>query len=140
MVDIERLLVALLRNDSEVNAVLQEKIYAELPSGVGRPVCRLSRLPGLPRNSAQPPWLSRSSVDFDVWGVTKIQAFTAISTVQEVLLAQPRTQTFWDHGELVYVSATDPMYLPDPDWPDSKGRPGPRYHMTTRITAHPTRS
>ena len=139
MVDIERLLVALLRNHDEVNDVLEEKIYAELPAGIGRPVCRLSALGGLPRTSAQPPWLNRPSVDFDVWGVTKNQAFTAISTVQEVLLAQPRTQTFWDYGELVYVSATDPMYLPDPDWPDSKGRPGPRYHMTTRITAHPTR-
>ena len=140
MVDIERLLVALLRNHSDINDVLDQKVYVELPSSVVRPVCRLSALGGLPRTSAQPPWLTRPSVDFDVWGVTKNEAFTVMDTVREVLLAQPRTQTFWDYGELVFVSATDPFYDADSNWPDADGRPGPRYHMTTRITAHPTRS
>ena len=140
MVDIERLLVALLRANSDVNDVLEEKVYTELPSGVDRPICRLSLLGGLADNSAQPDWLARPAVDFDVWGVTKSEAFTAVSVIRQVLLAQPRTQTFRDEGDVVYVSATYPIYLPDSEWPDVNGRPGPRYHMTTRLTAHPTRS
>ena len=139
MVDIERLLVALLRADAEVDDFFDSAIWVDLPDKSPRPVCRISQLGGVSDNSAQPPWLNRPSVDFDVWAVTKHDAFEGMSIVRRVLLAAPREQTFWDYGELVYVSAAFPAYLPDSDWPVN-GQPGPRYHMTTRITAHPTRS
>jgi hypothetical protein len=140
VVDIERLLVALLRAHSDVAEIFEESIYVDLPQNASRPVCRVSQLGGLPDSSAQPTWLNRPSVDFDVWAVTKLAAFEAMSTVRLALLEAPRLNSVHELGELVYVSATFPAYLPDSDWPDDNGQPGPRYHMTTRITAHPTRS
>lgn len=140
MVDIERLLVALLRANAEVDEIFDGKVYVDhLPEQAARPICRISQFGGVSDNSNQPLWLNRPSVDFDVWAVTKNAAFNGISIIRQVLLSEPRNQTFGEYGELVYVSATFPAYLPDPEWPVN-GQPGPRYHMTTRITAHPTRS
>lgn len=140
MIDIERLLVAFLRADSNVDAIFDGSIYVDIPQDATRPVCRVQTLGGVPDSSAQPPWLNRPTVNVDVWADDKFDAFQGIAAIRTALLAAPREASVQTYGEVVHVSATFPAYLPDSDWPTTNGQPGPRYNMTTRLTAHPTRS
>lgn len=139
MIDFEKLVVTMLRADSDIAALFQGAIYTDpLPQGVRRPVCRVTLIGGMSVNSDQPPWLDRAAIDFNVWGVTKDSAFQGAALIYDKI-RNVRDNSDQTHGVLVYAAATSPAWMPDEEWPDANGQPGPRYHFTSRITTHPRR-
>lgn len=140
MVDIERLLVAYLRAHPTVSDIFDGSIYDDIPENASRPLCRLVVLGGVEDTSAQPIWVNRPSLNVDVWGDTKSEAQSAIAAVREALLELPHLYGVQALGEVPRTAATHPAYLPDEEWLDPNGRPGPRFNMTVRVTVHPTRS
>ena len=133
MVDIEKLLVAYIRT-FDIDA------FTDLPEGATRPVARVNLLGGLPENSNSPVWRSRPTVQVDVWGTTKKEAWDTIWTIRTALLEMPRVEPSHEAGDISQTVAEWPADLPDADWPDQNGQPGPRYSMTVRFVAHPART
>jgi len=110
--------------------------YSRLPQGALRPIMTVEEAGGPQQVSHSPNRLTRQDLQLDVWGTTKTDAFDLVVGARDLLLAAPRTQPVRDQGVLVRVSAGQPTWLADPDWPDDAGRPGPRYLLIVQATAH----
>lgn len=124
----ERLLVLLIRS-------LGYDSFKKLPESAARPVARVSLLGGPSQASNRPVWLDKATFQVDVWGDTDDEAEEAITAIREAILTAPRAQPVPDQV-ISFTTCEYPAYLPDSDWPVD-GRPGPRYSMTVRISAHP---
>lgn len=128
MVNVVALIVRLLQDQGL-------DFYAELPRGVARPVGRVQENGGFQPSSLMPLTLTSIDVQLETWGETKGDAWELLSDAVDLLHAAPRAHTDLAQGVLTRVEPLGAFYLPDEDWP-ANGRPGPRYEMTVRITAH----
>jgi hypothetical protein len=128
-VNVAALVVNLLADDS-IN------VRTRLRQDETLPVVRVEEAGGSENTSLGPNRLTLQDLQVDSWGESKADAWAAIATVRDVLLDAPRSQPSRPEGVLVRVSASAPTWLPDEDWPDPEGRPGPRYLMIVRVTAH----
>jgi hypothetical protein len=129
MIDVMLLVLEILRGDGL-------PAYTELPEGVGRPVIRVEESGGDLPNSRQPAYLIRQDVQIDAWGTSKAEARSIIGAAYEALHAAASDPVSYDNGSLSYVQTLGGfLYLPDEDWPVD-GRPGPRFELTVRLTAH----
>lgn len=137
MISVEKLLLDVLRSAAPLGAVPAARIVTELSEGIVRPVIRVEASGGLGGTSAGPNWLDKPTAQVDGWGATKGEALAAVSAAYDAVLAAPRTDPVHVNGVAVYTTATLPVWTPDEDWPTTDGRPGPRYVMTVRVSAHP---
>lgn len=129
MIDVMLLALEILRADAL-------PAYTELPENVGRPVIRVEESGGTLPNSRQPLYLIRQDVQLDAWAASKPEARSLIGAAFEALHAAATDPISFDNGRLSYVLALGGFnYLPDDDWPVD-GRPGPRFSVTVRLTAH----
>lgn len=130
MVDAERLLVAWLKAQPEVAALVAGRVATELPPSPTWPFLRLERLGGLPLPLGQAIHVDRARVQLEAWGTTKAQAHTLAATVQAVL-----HERLPGRHELGTVTAVRPdlglVWSPDPE----NGRA--RYVLAVLVFTHP---
>lgn len=128
-VNIVALVVNLLRDEGS-------NVRTRITFDETRPVLRVEEAGGREISSQGPNRLTFQDLQLDSWGNTKADAWMAMAAARDVLLAVPRTQPSRPEGVLTRVAAALPTWMPDEDWPDPQGRPGPRYLLIVRATAH----
>lgn len=105
----------------------------ELPTNTTRPAQRFVEDGILAPSSHMPDWLAEYDVQADTWGNTKTEALTLLQAALVVLRAHPSN----DYGAVTRFQLVGNDFMPDPDWPTSSGRPGPRYVSILRLHVHP---
>ncbi len=134
VVDIEATLVAYLKADAAVAALVGTRVSTELPAGfTAEARVRLFRVGGAPSPDDPAGYLDRPSVQFDCYGATREQAWdVAAATLRAALEAPAATHTG------VVITGTrrtlGPTWQPDPDTDI------PRYLLTAVLWTHPTGS
>ncbi len=131
-VDTERLLSAWLRAQPEIQAIVADRVYTELPTHVVTPALRLTLIGGAPVYS-WPLWLDESYVQFDAYGGPKVLARQLIDTTR-ALLSSPAFQTVHTGaGVVTCVEWLELTYLPDDGYEPAK----PRYVASASVYTHP---
>ncbi len=108
----------------------------ELPEAASRPIVRISEGGGGSASSAAPGHIVTQALELHVWGDTKTEAWNAAAAARDWLLAAPRNAPVHAGVTFNLITVTSPSWIPDSDWPSPDGRPGPRYLMYARVTAH----
>lgn len=132
MVDAERLVSTFLRSRAEITALVDDRVYTELPSRAVAPLVRINQIGGAPVGS-WPLWLDEAFLQFDAYGGPKVLARQIIDTVR-ALLSSPDFVTL--HAGVGVVTGVDWMeltYLPDDGYEPAK----PRYISSASIHLHP---
>lgn len=131
VVNIEKLVSRVVREDAAMQAFLGDRFYTSLPSGVVFPCGRITRLGGSP--DRLPP-LDRPWVQLDFWGGPKDVAWSAASEAMTLLterLPGRHVEGFVYGGIAVQLSML--RYLPDSTYDPAK----PRYtfdaYLLTRL-------
>lgn len=130
LVDVEKLLVAVLRADAAVGALVAARVSTELPSSFGlEERLRLVRVGGtsLDGDSA---YLDRALVDLHAFGASKRTAFVVARTSLSALSRAVGTHPGAVVSRVERVSG--PAWSPDPE------TDVPRYLTTVAVTVHPT--
>lgn len=129
LVDVERLLVAALRADAELAAIVDTRVSTELPgSFVADQRLKLSRVGGSDLDGAG--YLDRALVQLDAYGATKGEAFEVAATALAALF---RARGAHAGAVLTRVErVSGPAWSPDPETDI------PRYLATVAVTVHPT--
>ncbi len=133
-VDVERLTSAWLRNRTELDPMLSDRIYTTLPADKTFPAMRLTLIDD-EAITERPLWVTKSQLQFDVWGGPKAQA-RAIADTTRYLLDRfyIGTQSIGDvDGVISGVGFGSYGYDVDPDFQPER----PRYRFVVFITAHP---
>lgn len=106
--DATALLVAYLKADSQVNALVSGRVATKLPATPQFPSIRITRIGGVPNKV----WGDHADFQIDCWGRTELEAWQVARTAYPVLLAAPQTHST---GVLSDVSPGAPglSWLPD---------------------------
>lgn len=107
----------------------------QIPKDATLPIVRVEEAGGPDESSQAPNWLIRQSLQVDVWGATKADAWGRYAAVRDLLLELPVAQP---GVVLNRIAVGAPSWIPDSDWTSSSGRPMPRYLSYVRVTARPT--
>lgn len=119
--DAERIVSAWLRDQAEITALVEQRVYTALPEGPTFPLLRITRIGGAPISS-QPLHLDAATIQFDAYGGPKKTALTIAETVRELLSTEDfrvaheidgdpvGTVTAVQWGILAYVP--DDLYTP----------------------------
>ena len=129
--DVERLVSAALRSSPAVTALVDQRVYTELPKRAEWPLVRLTRIGGGP--TATPAVLDAARLQFDAYGGSKAQARELAATIIGVIDAELVGEH--DGGEST-VTATRPgtlRYTPDPTFDPPK----PRYIVDVQVYVRP---
>lgn len=120
--DAERIVTTFLRSRSEVAALVDDRVYAEIPRKVADrvfPLVRVSRTGGGPTES--PLHMDRAILAVDVWGGTKFEAQAVAAAIMAVL---DDIGGYSAHGGYSTGSSLGTLrYVPD----ESFEPPRPRY-------------
>lgn len=130
-VDAERLLSAFLRSRSEITALVEDRVYTDLPSRPVFPLVRIQLIGGAPRFSL-PLYLDDAVLQIDCYGGPKVQARQLVDTVR-ALAASSFFRTVHAEGVVSNVDFGGLQYLPDVEFDPPK----PRYVAELTITSHP---
>jgi len=139
MPDIEALVSDFLRDQAEVAALVDDRVYTVLPTKVPGGLAalqnfvRLTLVPTGANPIDAPRWLMESRVQVDVWAKQKKTAKTIAETCAAA--ACQRIIGQHDEGVVTRVRAEGMGYQPDPDLTDV---PTPRYLFDLVLTYHPT--
>jgi hypothetical protein len=131
MVDVERLVSAWLRNRSDIQAIVADRVYTEIPNRAVFPFLRIVQIAGTPVYS-NPLYLDESYLQFDAYGGPKVQARELIDTTRQAL-ADEFVGLHPGIGVVTSVRLGDLSYLPD----DGYAPPKPRYLAMASIYTHP---
>ena len=129
-VDVERLVSAWLRARDDIVALVEDRVFTEMPNRAVFPLLRLTLIGGNAVTS-RPLYLDQSFIQIDAYGGPKVMARQIMDTVRfaldtEVVGAHPE-------GVITGVEFAGLRYLPD----DGYDPPQPRYSATVFIYSHP---
>jgi hypothetical protein len=131
VVDTERLLSAWLRDQPEIVAIVEDRVYTDNPNRATFPFLKLTQIAGGPVFS-RPLYLDEALIQLDAYGGPKVLARQLIDTARTVLAER----FAGDHpgvGVVTGVNFGDLTYLPD----DGYAPPKPRFIAMTSIYTHP---
>jgi len=133
-VDVEALVSTFLRGQSAVTALVNDRVYTDLPHQRTYPLVLLSRIAGGFLIN-RPMWLEQAELQLDAFGGTHKQAWTLQATVMGLLHAQ----LVGEHADGVVTKVTTESvhYNPQDDFTDDRGHARPRFTVTFTVTAHP---
>jgi hypothetical protein len=132
LVDAEVLLVAYLRADSGVAALVDTRVSTELPAGFRAETrVQLFRTGGVPDPSDVAGHLDRPSIQINAFGATKGQAFMVAAETIRAVIAAPKA-TFAGAVVSHATRVLGPIWSPDPDTDI------PRYILGVVLWIHPT--
>lgn len=132
VIDVEAFLVAALRADASLDALLANRIGGELPADFpadGEARVRLFRVGGAPDASDSASHLDRPSVQFDCYGSSREEAFDVAAAVERSVRALEGTKS----GGVVVTRVRrnlGPVWSPDPV------TNAPRYLLGAILAAH----
>lgn len=132
MVDIEALITTFLRAQAEVIALVDDRVYSDLPHDRVWPIVLVNRVGGgcLYKN-----WLEEADVEISAYGGTHKQAYSLAATCI-VAMAGGLAGSHPD-GVVTKVKVTNVSYSPEPDSQDPQGHARPRILVSATVTAHP---
>jgi len=129
-VDVERLLSSWLRARPEVIAVVEDRVYTEIPGHAVFPFLRVTLIGGRPVYS-RPLFLDEALIQIDAYGGPKVLARQLIDLTRAAMA----TEFLGDHpgvGVVTSVVFGELAYIPDDTWEPPK----PRYAATTSVYTH----
>jgi hypothetical protein len=131
-IDIEALVVHFLQAQPEVIALVNDKVYTDMPHDRPYPLVLVNRTGG---GSIYRNHLEEAEVSLSAYGGTHRQSYVlmdvCLSAMQDALVgAHPE-------GVVTKFRASSYAYEPDPDSADKSGHARPRYTATAAVTAHP---
>lgn len=132
-IDVEALIVAFLRNQTDVTTIVGDRVFTDLPNQRVYPLVRVQRTGG---GSIYRNWLEAAEITLDAYGGThKLAnqlASACISTMAASLVSTSHAE-----GVVTKVSVADLSYNPEPDSADESGHARPRCTVVATVTAHP---
>lgn len=132
LVDAEALVSQYLRAQSEVTAIVAQRVYTALPEDKTFPLVRLHRIGGTPKLS-RPLHLDTARLQVDVWGGSKATALDAMDAVRTELSKLVDEDPVQPLGVVCGVKFGPLAYLPDESFTPAK----PRYTQDLTITVRP---
>lgn len=132
LVDVEALVSAYLRAQSELTALVGQRVYTALPKDVTFPCVRLVRIGGAPVMS-RPLYVDAARLQVDVFGGSKATAFDTIDVVREELAKMVDEDPVQPEGVVCGVKFGPLAYLPDESYEPAK----PRYTQDVVVTVRP---
>jgi hypothetical protein len=134
-VDVEAMLSRFLRAQAEVSAIVDDRVYTDLPHTRIFPLVRLQRTGGGPVMSRPANWLTDAEITFDFYGGTHKAAQTLMSTCLDVISARlPGSQP---EGVVTVVRNAEVTYTPDEESADEAGHGRPRFQVRLNVLSHP---
>lgn len=130
-VDVERLMSAWLREQSEVTASCAQRVYTELPHTKTFPLVRLTLIDEQDVLGNAPMWLSSSLIQIDAYGGPKVTARQIADAIRTLLAT-----TFRGGHDLGVITGTtfgSLRYDPDETFTPAQ----PRYRFDVNVYAHP---
>jgi hypothetical protein len=134
VINVELILSAFLRAQPEVTALVEDRIYTDLPHTRTYPLVVFSRTGG-GYTTKQPYWLESAEITLEAWGGTHKQAQLIASTCLDVMSARLRGR--YPEGSVTGLAETALAYEPEVDLSDDSGHSRPRYVLTANVLAHP---
>lgn len=133
IVDAEQLLIDHLLADADVAALVDTNVSAELPEDFG-PQARIQlfRIGGIPNPGDVPGHLDQPSLQLNIFGATKAEAFDVAAQAIRATLAAPAAT----HAGAVVTGARrvlGPTWSPDP----GTNPPVARYIVGVVLSVHP---
>jgi hypothetical protein len=128
--NVEALVSAFLRDQAEVTALVDDRVYTALPKGVEFPAVRVVQYDDV-KHTRRPLWVVHALLQIDCWGGSKHDAWQTAATVQGVLAA--RLAGVHDLGVVTGVDVGGLADTPDQDFEPAK----PRWTFTATVFAHP---
>lgn len=136
-VDVEQLVVGFLRGQPDVTALVEDRVYTDLPHSDTRkyPLLLVQRTGG---GFTYKQWLDSAQLTVGCYGGThrlaQQIAGAVLSTMDAALVGQQ------PEGVVTKVTATSTVYEPEPDSVDSSGHARPRFTVALTVITHPTRT
>lgn len=131
-VDIEALIVTFLRAQSTVTAIVEDRVYTDLPHARTYPLVLVTRTGG---GYIYRHHLDAAEITIDCYGGTHKLALQLASVCMSTMAGQ----LVGGHPEGVVTLVQTPVvaYNPEPDSTDPQGHARPRYTVSAVVTAHP---
>lgn len=128
--NMEALVSAFLRDQDEVVALVEDRVYTALPKGVTWPAVRVTQLLDTP--TSQPLWALAFNIQLEAWGGSKEDAWRIASTCRAAI-DQRITGTHEGYGVVNGTEPSSMFDLPDEDFEPAK----PRWIVTCTIYGRP---
>lgn len=126
LADAELLAVNVLRADSDLDALIDGRVYTAIPADPTFPLVRVTRIGGIPVIRQH---LDVARLQVDVWGSSKYQARLAAAATQAVL-----HKAVGAHAEGVVTGVDDDLSL---SWQPDAETNQPRYVFGVALYIHP---
>lgn len=132
MVDVEALLTTYLRGQADVIALVDDRVYTDMPHDRTYPLVLVTRTGG---GFTYKNYLEEADMEIAAYGGTHKQAYTLANTCLYSMVAG----IVGSHtdGVVTKVKATAISYSPEPDALDPQGHARPRMLLSATVTAHP---
>lgn len=134
MIDIEALLSAFLRDQPDLQALVGDRVYTDLPHQRVYPLVVFTRTAG-GYLTGPPYWLESAAIVLSAYGGTHKQAHTIATTCLSLMTQGLRGS--YPQGAITGLKDIDLAYDPDVDTSDDTGHSRPRYLLSLKLTAHP---
>jgi hypothetical protein len=134
-VDVEAMLSRFLREQPEVMAIVDDRVYTDMPHMRAFPLVRLQRTGGGPVISRPANWLTDAEITFDFYGGTHKVAHSLMRTCLDVITGRlPGPQP---EGVVTIVRNMEVVYEPDEESADEAGHGRPRFQVRLNVLSHP---
>jgi hypothetical protein len=134
-VDVEAMLTRFLRSQNDVAAIVEDRVYTELPHTRTYPLVRLQRTGGASLISRPPNWLTSAEITLDFYGASHKGAQVLMSTCIDAITNRlPGTQA---EGVVTIVRDQEITYSPDEESIEETGHGRPRFQARLNVVSHP---
>lgn len=130
MPNMEALVSAFLRAQSEITALCGDRVYTAVPGNATYPLVRVTQFDDV-KVTQRPLWVVRTSVQVEAYGGSKADAFGLASTAQSCIAE--RIEGVHTGGTVAGVTFGSLRDLPDDSFDPAK----PRFLFSAYIIAHP---
>lgn len=131
--NVEALVSDFLRDQTEVTALVGQRIYTAIPSGPTFPLIRVNQFYSL-NITNRPMWLVANQVQLEAFGGSKVEAFNALNAAMGVMAAR-LTNYVSSFGTVTGVNFSGTRDQPDDTYTPAK----PRWLTIATVFAHPNR-
>ena len=134
-VDVEAMLSRFLREQPEVMAIVDDRVYTDLPHTRTYPLVTLQRTGGGPLINVPPNWLVEAELTIFCYGGTHKLAQSLAATVVDLMHSRlPGSQP---EGVVTLVRDADVSYSPEDESADEEGHARPRFQVLVNVLTHP---
>jgi uncharacterized protein DUF3168 len=132
MIDVEALITTYLRAQTEIVALVADRVYSDMPHERTYPLVLVTRVGG---SHIYKNHLEEADVEISAYGGTHKQAYTLAYTCLSTM-ASGIVGSHQD-GVVTKVKGIAVSYSPEPDSQDPQGHARPRVLLSATVTAHP---